>query len=320
MAWGWGDVWAGAMSGVMGLDTAGLLAAVGVAAGGGGGMHGGFWAAMVSAVAVGLACAVLSVLVVIKRWAFIGEGIAHAGFGGAGTAWMLALAFPGAVWLKGEAVVYAISVAFCFAVAVGIGAFTRRRRAAVDTVIGVFLVTSLAWGFLAYGMYSRATGHMPAQFADYLGFAPLRGLSGTFVAMSVVVSLGVVGAVWAMWKELLFYGTDERQAEASGVRVAVVHYGLILLLALVIMVGMRLMGTVLVVALLVLPGATGMLLGRSTRGVWGVSIAAGMLGAASGPLVNLGWNWVPEGPAIVLVLFGVFCAALLANRVRGRVG
>lgn len=299
---------------MMGVEAVGgILGALG----GGVGESTGFWGALVTALAVGVACSVLSVLVVVKRWAFIGEGIAHAGFGGAGTAWFLAMLFPGVLWLKDDVVVYAISVGFCFGVAMGIGAFTRKRRAAVDTVIGVFLVTSLAWGFLAYGLYSKATGHMPPQFADYLGFAPLRGISGVFVGLSVVVSMAVVGAVWAMWKEMLFYATDERQAEASGVRVAVVHYGLILLLAVVIMVGMRLMGTVLVVALLVLPGATGMLLGRSTRSVWAVSIVAGVLGGASGPLVNLGWSWVPEGPAIVLVLFGIFCGALGWNRVKG---
>lgn len=271
-------------------------------------------ASLTVAVSVGLACAVLSVLVVAKRWAFIGEGIAHAGFGGAGTAWLLAMLFPGVTWFSDDGAVYAISIAFCFAVALGIAAFTRRRRTAVDTVIGVFLVTSLAWGFLAYGLYARQTGHMPPQFADYLGFTPLRGLSERFVVLSVVICGAVLGAVWAMWKELLFYGTDERQAELSGVRVGLVHYGLILMLAATIMVGMRLMGTVLVVALLVLPGATGLLLGRTTRGVWAVSIATGVLGATAGPLINWRLPFVPEGPAIVLVLFGVFCLALGANR------
>lgn len=273
-----------------------------------------FAASLVVAVSVGAACAVLSVLVVAKRWAFIGEGIAHAGFGGAGTAWLMAMMFPGAAWLADDAVVYGVSIAFCFAVALGIAAFTRRRRAAVDTVIGVFLVTSLAWGFLAYGLYARQTGHMPPQFADYLGFTPLRGLSGSFVVLSVVVCAGVLGVVWAMWKELLFYGTDEHQAEVSGVRVGLVHYGLILLVAAVIMVGMRLMGTVLVVALLVLPGATGLLLGRTTRGVWGVSMGVGLAGAMSGPLINRGLPFVAEGPAIVLVLFVMFCVALGVNR------
>ncbi|MFN4244106.1 MAG: metal ABC transporter permease [Tepidisphaerales bacterium] len=277
-----------------------------------------FVASLVVAVSVGAACAVLSVLVVAKRWAFIGEGIAHAGFGGAGTAWLAAMLFPAVPWLTDDGVVYAISIAFCMAVALGIAAFTRRRRAAVDTVIGVFLVTSLAWGFLAYGLYARQTGHMPPQFADYLGFTPLRGLSERFVALAVVVSAAVLGAAWALWKELLFYGTDERQAELSGVRVGLVHYGLILMLAATIMVGMRLMGTVLVVALLVLPGATALLLGRRTRSVWAMSMAVGVGGATAGPLINRQFPFVPEGPAIVLVLFVVFCLALAANRLLRR--
>lgn len=270
--------------------------------------------ALVTAGALGVACAVLSVFVVAKRWAFIGEGIAHAGFGGAGTAWILAMLFPAAAWLSDPAVIYAVSILFCFAVAISVAFVTRRRRTTVDTVVGIFLVASLAWGFLAYGLYAQKTGHMPPQFGDYLGFERLRGLTPAFVSLAVVVSAGVVAAVALAWKELLFYSTDERQAEASGVNIALVHYGLILLLAAVIVVGMRLMGTVLIVALLVLPGATGQLLGRSTRSVWLTSTAAGVTGALAGVLLSAAVPAVPEGPAIVLVLFALFLAALGANK------
>lgn len=274
--------------------------------------------ALVAAGALGVACAVLSVFVVAKRWAFIGEGIAHAGFGGAGTAWILAMLFPAAAWLTDPAVVYAVSIAFCFAVAGAVAMVTRRRRATVDTVVGIFLVASLAWGFLAYGLYAQHTGDMPPQFGDYLGFERLRGLSPAFVSLAVVVSLGVVAAVALAWKELLFYSTDERQAEASGVNVALVHYGLILLIAAVIVVGMRLMGTVLIVALLVLPGATGQLLGRSTRGVWTASVATGVTGALAGVLLSAALPAIPEGPAIVLALFALFLAALTTHKLLAR--
>lgn len=274
--------------------------------------------ALVAAGALGVACALLSVFVVAKRWAFIGEGIAHAGFGGAGTAWLLTLAFPSAAFLARDEVVYAISVMFCGAVAFAVAALTRRRSSTVDTVVGIFLVASLAWGFLAYGLYSKSTGNMPPQFADYLGFERLRGLSTSFVALAVCVSAAVVVLVSLAWKELLFYATDERHAEASGVNVPLVHYGLILLITLVIMVGMRLMGTVLVVALLVLPGATALQLARTTRSTLAWSIAAGLTGTIAGVLLSNAIPAIPEGPAIVLVLFAAFLAALAAARVLRR--
>lgn len=291
-------------------------------------------AALVAAGSLAVACSVLSVFVVSKRWAFIGEGIAHAGFGGAGTAWVLAIALPGMRWLEGGTAVYGISVVFCLAVAAIIANVTRRgrrggrgawaggeRAAEVDTVIGIFLVVSLAWGFIAYSLYFRATGHHPQQFAEYLGFEHLKGqLTGKFVALSVVSAAAVLAAVWATWKELLFYATDEQQAHASGVNTTLVHYGLIVLLAVVIIIGMKIMGTVLVVALLVLPGAIGLALGSSTRAVWSVSAVAGLVGATGGVMLSEWAPALPEGPAIVLVLFGLFCGTLGFSRLAGRAG
>src|SRR5215212_3792360 len=76
--------------------------------------------------AVAVACAVLSVFVVSRRWAFIGEGISHSGFGGAGTVWLLALAFPA---MKPLWVVYTGVVVFCLATGMGIAYFSRTRGA-----------------------------------------------------------------------------------------------------------------------------------------------------------------------------------------------
>ena len=85
---------------------------------------------LLTATALALACAVLSVIVVLRRWAFIGEGISHSGFGGAGTAWLVMLAFPAVDldWLP-----YASVVIFCLATAFAIGALSRERAAAVAT-------------------------------------------------------------------------------------------------------------------------------------------------------------------------------------------
>ena len=69
--------------------------------------------ALLTAGAMGTACAVLSVIIVLRRWAFIGEGIAHAGFGGIGTGWLLSLAFP---LFAHTSAVYAVAVLFCLVV------------------------------------------------------------------------------------------------------------------------------------------------------------------------------------------------------------
>src|SRR5580765_3498900 len=105
-----------------------------------------FLHALLTACAIAAACAVLSVPVILRRWAFIGEGIGHAGFGGAGVAWALAVSLPA---LNNEWAPYVTAFFFCLATALAIGWLSRDARVNADAAIGIFLVASLAWGILA---------------------------------------------------------------------------------------------------------------------------------------------------------------------------
>src|SRR5687767_6288361 len=95
--------------------------------------------ALLASAALALACSVLSLFVVARRWAFIGEGISHSGFGGAGTAWLLALFAPS---LDRPAVVYGCVVLFCVLTALAVGRLSRGQRVTSDAAIGIFLVAS----------------------------------------------------------------------------------------------------------------------------------------------------------------------------------
>src|SRR5690242_1679089 len=77
--------------------------------------------ALITSGSIGAACATLSVIVVLRRWAFIGEGIAHSGIGGIGTGWLISLAVPA---MAAPGPVYAVAVAFCLVVALAIGRVT----------------------------------------------------------------------------------------------------------------------------------------------------------------------------------------------------
>src|SRR6202043_2547700 len=110
-----------------------------------------FREALIVGVAVGTVCSILSVIVVLKRMAFIGEGIAHAGFGGMGTA--LVLGVTGSVGGLGTWKSDLVVLAFCLATALGIGALSRRRHVEADSAIGILLVASMAWGVLLIDLY-----------------------------------------------------------------------------------------------------------------------------------------------------------------------
>jgi len=271
--------------------------------------------AFIAAGAMAVACAVLSVVVVARRWGFLGEGISHSGFGGAGTAWMLAVAFPSL--FHNDQLPFLMVIVFCFLAAGVIGWLSSGQRVSSDSAIGIFLVASLAWGFVGQNIYTAHYHVSPFGF-DNLLFGQMRSIDNAYAIGSVMVAVAVVSLAGLMSKEVLAYCFDPLLARTSGVRTTFIHYLLMALLALTIVIGIRVVGSVLVTALLILPAASANLLSRRIERVVPLSIAISLAGAWGGLLVSSVWRWLPAGSAIVLTMVLLFCAALLTSRL-GRV-
>lgn len=261
---------------------------------------------------VAIACALLSLVVVTRRWAFIGEGIGHSGFGGAGTAWILMCLVPALdqPWLPQVFVVF-----FSLATALAMGALSRRNEVTGDVAIGIFLVATVAWGFLGQRFYFVQRHADPAGFYT-LFFGQPDAVSMEYTLCAVGIALAVVVVMASLRKEILAYCLDPTLAEVSGVRAGVIHYLLIGLIAIATIIGMQVVGTLLVTALLVLPGATAQVLSRRLTTVIGIAILVGLAGAIGGSLVHAQWRAIPVGPAFVLVMFGVFVVSLGVSRLR----
>ena len=269
---------------------------------------------LAAAAAMAIACAVLSVFVVARRWAFIGEGISHSGFGGAGVAWLIMLIAPSMMsqtWLT-----YVTLVVFCLATAVAIGYLSSGNRVTGDAAIGIFLVASLAFGFLAQQIFRHVHGGADPPLFPELLFGHFAGIDPRMAVAAVMISAAVLVIVAALGKEILAYCFDPLMAQACGVRVGFIHYLLMLLIAVVIIIGMPITGSVLVTALLVLPGVTGNLLSRRLRDVIVIAVAAALMSAIIGVTLNAMWRFIPTGPAIVLTLFVEFVIAYAVTRLR----
>jgi ABC-type Mn2+/Zn2+ transport system permease subunit len=186
-----------------------------------------------------------------------------------------------------------------------IGSLSRSGRVSTDSAIGIFMVASLAFGFLAQHIYREVRNATPQWFENLL-FGHMLMVSGTYALASVMVSAAVVVTVAFLGKEILAYCFDPLTAETSGVPARGIHYTLMLLLAVVIVIGVRVAGSVLVTAMLVLPGATALVMSRTLRHVLTISIAVGLVGALAGISINRAWHYLPVGPSIVLVLFVQF--------------
>lgn len=260
---------------------------------------------LILALSLATACSLLSVIVVARRWAFIGEAISHSGFGGAGTAWLLMLIFPSLRPLQTSVAPYVFVSLFCIVTALVIGAIARSGRLQIDAAIGVFLTASLAWGLMAQQIFFHRRGTLPPMFDTFL-YGQLADVSRGFVGVAVVCCLGVMACVAAFWKEIAAYSFDPLLAQTSGVPVRMMHYLLMLLLAMVVIVGSRVAGSVLVTALLVLPAATATQLSRQLGTVIIASIGFSVVAAIAGVWISTQLQYLPAGPLIVLALFGEF--------------
>lgn len=281
--------------------------------------------ALFAGIAVGTVCSLLSVVVVLKRMAFIGEGIAHAGFGGMGTALFLGLstAGGGGTW-KADLVV----LAFCLATALAIGMLSRRRHVESDSAIGIMLVAAMAWGVLLTDLH-RTVGHTawyirlfgsprPGPNIEALLFGSLLNVGPYDLRVAIIAAALVLLVFAALFKEIIFYAFQETVSQVFGVRVAFIHYLMLAMVSVAIVLTVRLAGIVLVTALLVIPGATANLLSRRLGRVLLFSWLVGIAGVVGGLILSLEAGNLSTGPCIVAVLCVVFAVAYTVRFFPGR--
>ncbi len=276
---------------------------------------------MLSGLATALACAALSPIIVARRWAFVGEGVGHSSYGGAGLVWLMAAAFPTVEALQSGGAVSLGTLATTLVVALGIGRLGGHgehgnRRVGFDTAVGIFLVASLAVGFLARQAYVARFNMAPTR-ADALLFGAAGGIAPAEATAAGLVALAVVAGMWLYRREVLAWAFDPELAELSGVRSRLVRDALLIAIALTVATGARVIGAVLVTGLLVLPGATAALACRRPGTAWLVAGVLALLATAL-PAATLHWAAlapsVPLGPVVVLLLTLAFATVRLARR------
>jgi zinc transport system permease protein len=256
---------------------------------------------------VAVLCAVLSVYVVLRRMAFIGQGISHAAFGGLAIGLFLFPAAEGPLDLS----VYLVAVLFCLANAAAIGVITRRTVLSEDTAIGILFVLSMALGAIFFGLQQ---GRLSDLFS-YL-FGSVVAVTWRDVLVTFGLTILVLLLIGAFYKELQFLCFDEESARVAGLRTGLLNHLLLGLLSLTIVVAIKIVGVILVSAALVLPAATARLLCRSFGAMMVISVIFGILATALGLLAaNFVSISVPAGAAVVIVQSLIFALVWLASRV-----
>ena len=248
--------------------------------------------ALLTALAVGLVCGVLSCFVVLKRWALLGDAISHAVLPGVAIAYLLGWPFFIGAFIAGALT------------SVGIGFIERATRIKSDTAMGIMFTAAFALGVVIIGQVASSTHLMHVLFGNVLG-VDRQALTLTLVAG--VVALLAVGLGF---KALFAYAFDEVHAQALGLNTGAIHYGLILLLTLTIVASLETVGIILVVAMLIIPGATAYLLTDRLPRMIVLAALVGMTASLVGLYLAYFFD-LASGGAMVLVAAALFLAALL---------
>jgi ABC-type Mn2+/Zn2+ transport system permease subunit len=247
--------------------------------------------ALLALLMVSLVCAVVGSFVVVRGMAFIGEGLAHASFGGVAAAFALGVS------------IYLGAAVGAVLTALAIGFVSRRAGLKFDTAIGILFVGAFALGIL---IMSRQQGYV-VDLTSFV-FGNVLGVDRGDLVLIAAIGAGVLVLVAAFYKELLFTSYDPTMAAASGLPVAIVQYGLLGLLALTIVIAVKAVGIVLVVAMLVTPAATAQLLVQRLH----LMMAVGAVIGALSSLIGLYLSYHADLATSAAVVLTATCFFLLA--------
>lgn len=255
---------------------------------------------VIVATLAGALCGVLGVFVVLRGMSYIGHGLSHAVFGGAAASAVMHLNyFVGAgLWgvLSG----------------ILIGRIARRRIIGADAAIGVVTTASFALGLALLNRYGQAKKSIEAVL-----FGSVLGVETADIVAVFAVTIAMIAVVIVLYRRMLFATFDPDVAAVSGVRVAAVEALLMMMLSLTILVTMRVIGTLLISALLVIPASVARMCTNSfARMLW----IAPVIGAVSSFVgMNAAYHLDTSASATIILTGALmFVAVYGVTGMRGR--
>ena len=241
---------------------------------------------------VAAVCGFLSSYLTLKGWALMGDAVSHSVMPGVVVAYALGLPFSLGAFVFGVG-----SVAL-------IGFVKQKSRVKEDTVIGLVFT-----GFFALGIVLVSKIKSNIDLHSILFGSPL-GISLSDVKQTVLISLLVVVLLSIFRKDLILYCFDPRHAKTVGINVSFLHYLLLTCLSLAAVVGLQTVGIVLVVAMLITPGATAYLLTDKFDNITIISVISAIVSSLLGIYLSF-WFDLETGGSIVLVQTFIFLFAFL---------
>lgn len=252
--------------------------------------------ALLAGLAVAMVAGPLGCFVVWRRMAYFGDTLAHSALLGVSFGWLLSINLNIAV------------TGGCLILAMLLVMAQQKRFLATDTLLGILSHGTLALGLVIASQQSQTR----LDISAYL-FGDLLAVTVNDLVTIAVVSFLVLGALIYLWRPLLAITVDEDLAKVEGVPVFWVRTGLMLLMALVIAIAMKVVGVLLITALLIIPAAASRRLTTTPELMAVVASGLGMFATLGGLACSFFWD-TPAGPSIVLVAALMFAVSLLRKQ------
>lgn len=245
---------------------------------------------------VAIPTALLSCFLVLKGWALMGDAISHAVLPGIVVAYIIGIPLLIGAFIAGM---------IC---ALATGYLSHNSRVKQDTVMGVVFSGMFGLGIVLY-VSVETNAHL-----DHILFGNMLGVDGTELRTSGLISLTVAGMIILKWKDLLLHSFDPAQAQASGLSVNWLHYGLLAGISLAVVATLSATGLILAIGLLIAPGAIAFLLVREFRTMLWVASAVCVLSMLAGTYASFFLDSAPA-PTIILILTILFILAFMRRQI-----
>ena len=238
-------------------------------------------AILVSAL-VGVVCSALSCFMILKGWALMGDAVSHAVLPGVVIAYVLNIPFAIGAFVFGVGSVIAI------------GFIKAKTRVKEDTVIGLVFT-----GFFALGIVLVSKVKSTIDLGHIL-FGNVLGIADSDIIQTVIISIVTLVTLAILRKDLILFCFDSTHARSIGLNITFLYYVLLCLLSLTAVAGLQTVGIILVVAMLVTPGATAYLLSDRFDHMLLIAMACGMFSSVIGTYISYHIDGSTGGCIVVL--------------------
>jgi manganese/iron transport system permease protein len=250
--------------------------------------------AFIMVLMIAVPTSLLSCYLVLKGWSLMGDAISHAVLPGVVAAYVLGIPLIIGAFCAGM---------FC---ALATGFLSENSRVKQDTVMGIVFSGMFGFGIV---MYTKISTDM---HLDHILFGNMLGVGSADLWTAGLLSLFVAIVILAKQRDLMLHAFDPVQAQAVGLRVGWLHYGLLALISLTIVATLSAVGIILSIGLLIAPGAIAFLLTQQFSKMLPIAVGVTMISGVLGVYASFYLDSAPA-PTIILILTAVFIAAFIRS-------